>query len=223
MPKSKHNEAATTRKPSWRYEDDLTLCYQVAHLYYAEDKNQSEIADLLSLSKPTIIKLLKVAKELGIVTITVMDITQTCHDLSEELAGVLGLAHAIVVPASSVSVAASRRAVAAKAAAYAIEQLTDGMTVGMGWGRTLYDLLSLIPPCPPKDIDVLTLVGGTDQHESFFQTTEMVRMFAHAVGGNASFLHAPAVLDSPESKMQLLHNQSICSALEKWNHLDLRS
>ena len=43
----------------------------VARLYYEEDRNQSEIAGMFGISRPMVSKLLKEAKELGVVTIRI--------------------------------------------------------------------------------------------------------------------------------------------------------
>ena len=47
----------------------------VARLYYEKDRTQNEIAGIYGISRPMVSKLLKEAKEEGIVKITILDYT----------------------------------------------------------------------------------------------------------------------------------------------------
>ena len=49
------------------------LSVEVARLYYQSDYSQQQIAAQLGISRPTISRLLKYAKEKGYVTITITD------------------------------------------------------------------------------------------------------------------------------------------------------
>ena len=56
--------------------EDQRMMLRVSDLYYNQNLSQQEIATKLSISRPTISKLLKSARDVGIVQITVSDINQ---------------------------------------------------------------------------------------------------------------------------------------------------
>lgn len=57
----------------------------IARLYYEENKTQSEIAKLYNISRPLVSRILKEAKEAGIVTITIKSPIENKEDLLYKL------------------------------------------------------------------------------------------------------------------------------------------
>ena len=58
---------------SYYGKDKQQLSVEVARLYYQSDYSQQEIANKLNISRPTISRLLKYAKEKGFVQISIAD------------------------------------------------------------------------------------------------------------------------------------------------------
>ena len=56
-----------------RQDDKIARLVDIARQYYEEDKTQSEIAARYKISRPMVSKLLKEAKELGIVTVRIQN------------------------------------------------------------------------------------------------------------------------------------------------------
>ena len=56
-----------------RQDDKIARLVDIARQYYEEDKTQSEIAAHYKISRPMVSKLLKEAKELGIVTVRIQN------------------------------------------------------------------------------------------------------------------------------------------------------
>src|ERR1700761_637569 len=77
--------------------DDVIAC--VAWLYYVDGLTQNEIADTLSVSRATIVKLLQDARERGAVTIRINPEAAERTRMSRALSQKYGLAAAYVIPA----------------------------------------------------------------------------------------------------------------------------
>ena len=65
--------------------EDERMMLRVSDLYYNHNLNQQEIAHRLSISRPTVSKLLTAAREIGIVTITVADLSGRKHIQLEQI------------------------------------------------------------------------------------------------------------------------------------------
>ena len=63
-------------------EQKIERMIAVAHMYYEEDMNQSQIAKKLRISRPLVSVLLKEAKACGIVKITMNDINTNRENIS---------------------------------------------------------------------------------------------------------------------------------------------
>jgi deoxyribonucleoside regulator len=64
------------------YRNKIQLLVKVARMYYLEDKNQSDIAQILGVSRPLVSKYLSDARELGIVKVHIHDLLSEDTDLA---------------------------------------------------------------------------------------------------------------------------------------------
>lgn len=71
--------------------DDKRLLIKVCKMYYEEDMTQSQIANATGIYRTTVGRMLKKAREEGIVKITIDDHIGTHYDLERELEQLLGL------------------------------------------------------------------------------------------------------------------------------------
>ena len=71
---------------------------EVAHLYYEENRSQQEIARQLGISRPLVSVILNEARECGIVTITIKDISVTEEQIIDKLKKSYGITSVILVP-----------------------------------------------------------------------------------------------------------------------------
>ena len=65
--------------------DDKRLLIKVCKMYYEEDMTQSQIAKATGIYRTTVGRMLKKAREAGIVKITIDDHVGTHYDLEREL------------------------------------------------------------------------------------------------------------------------------------------
>ncbi len=196
---------------------DYRLMAQVARLYYEDNETQEEIASALTLSRPKISRLLQQARDEGIVQISIYDPSDRDEALAHRLVQVFGLKTAIVVPTGA---GLTNRHLGHAAARYLMETLHDGDTLGIGWGRTLCEVVNALPDREREaHVHVLPLVGGLGQVAPSFQVNELAQRLAVSFGGTWQCLYAPAILQSREALNSLATQPDIQRITERWDHL----
>ena len=155
--------------------------HAVASLYYNEGKTQVEIAELLDVSRSKILRALQEARSVGIVQITIVDPSATNEELANELEQTLGLAKAVVTAAHPTDSGFTRRRVGHAAANHLKEVLPEGGTLGIGWGRTLFDVTQTLEFDRRYETQVIPLLGGLGKIAPSFQVHDTARVAADAV------------------------------------------
>ena len=80
--------------------EKLTKIIEVARLYYQLDYSQQEIAKKLDVSRPTVSRLLKQAKDTGIVEVKIHNPVEAGEVLTERLKEKFGLKEVIIASVS---------------------------------------------------------------------------------------------------------------------------
>lgn len=191
------------------------LLHTVAKLHYEADLPQVEIAQRLGLSTATVSRLLRKARQEGIVRIEVRDL-ETPADLDAEVAARLGLKRAAVVDlgetAGMASLAGPVGTLLKEAA------LGSGAVVAIGWGRAVREVITAGLPRLPGVLTVQA-TGGMQQAQPHFQVGEFVRLAAEQMGGTPHFIHAP-YLPSREARAVLLDDVATAENLALWDRID---
>lgn len=187
----------------------------VARLHYESDLSQVEIARRLGLSTATISRLLRRARDEGIVRIEIRDFTAP-EDLTRELVEVLGLTKAALVETSEVGLLASL----AQPVGTLLKEagLKDGSVLAIGWGRAVREVIRAGLPSIPGVITV-PATGGMQQPAPHFQISEFVRLAAEQLGGTPQFIHAP-YLPSQEYRDAFVNDPTIRDQIALWGRID---
>jgi DNA-binding transcriptional regulator LsrR (DeoR family) len=189
---------------------DLRLIYKVSRLYYEDNCTEDEIAARFSISRSKVSRLLKQAREAGIVTISVISPPGFYPRLEEDLEKRFYLRDAVVVevsnPNSAVAVAHELGAVAAR---YLIQTLRDKDIIGISWGRTLNAMITSIQPQRAQGIQIVQIIGGLGPPTSEVYATDLCRRLAGALGCGLSLLPAPGIMSSPQSKEAILQDTHV--------------
>jgi deoxyribonucleoside regulator len=83
------------------YRNKIQLLVKVARMYYLEDKNQSDIAQILGVSRPLVSKYLSDARELGIVKVHIHDLLSEDTDLLRQIVEKYKISGGLIVPSSN--------------------------------------------------------------------------------------------------------------------------
>ncbi len=157
------NNVVTARKKTKRTsfqanQEELKL--RCAWLYYVEGMTQEQVAHNLGISRLKVLRLLAATREDGTVQIIINSQAQSSLALQRALEKHLGLFEAIVVPSSDQSESTIAGVVGYAAARFLSEQVSDGLSVGVGWGGALQACMRALTWHEVSDMTVVSLLGG---------------------------------------------------------------
>jgi DNA-binding transcriptional regulator LsrR (DeoR family) len=196
------------------------LLAKAAQLYFVEQRSQQDIAELLGTSRSNISRMLKAARERGVVEIRITHPVRRDLHLEDLLRRRFSLADAQVLAFGSGSASATEE-VGVLAARWLGDTLSDGQVVALSWGSTLNALVRAVTPDQPRDVEIVQLVGGLSAVSSNLTGQELVRELAARLGARYRYLHAPAILDSKAVLAGLLGEPSIAEALDAARRADI--
>jgi deoxyribonucleoside regulator len=201
--------------------DEVQLMAQVARMYYENNLNQEDIAQRLNLSRQKVSRLLIEARAQGIVKITIFDPNPGDPNLREDLKSRFRLGDVVLASSENLEGEQLRAAIGLAAAEYLPKVIGDDQTVGIGWGRTLFEAINLLRQNGTRRINVIPLIGGLGDISPFFQVNELARRLAEAVAGTYRHLYAPAFLQDGQLINSLLKTPEITQVMGLWKRLDL--
>jgi DNA-binding transcriptional regulator LsrR (DeoR family) len=188
-------------------------------LYHVEGKTQNEIAEHLGINRVMVVRLLADARRRNEVRITVSAPLVDLVALERGLEERFGIRRAIIAPMDEPG-GDPTRVIAAAAGAFISSEMRDGISVGVGWGRTLYNTLPFISGTTLKDVRVISLLGGIAAARRF-NPAEFAWQFAELFQGEGFLIPAPAVVDSPETRHALLERCGLAAIFEMADALDM--
>jgi DNA-binding transcriptional regulator LsrR (DeoR family) len=180
--------------------EDAGLRIRAAWLYYNQGLTQKDVSDRLGVSRGTVIRILAEAVERGDVQIWINAAEASCVDLAARLETAFGLDEAIVVPVMDGDPA---RAVGLALGRFLSETIAAGMTIGVGWGRTLTASLPALRPSRHDGVRVVSLLGGIVEARTG-NPLEFSWRLASQFGADCYLMVAPAIVDSEETKRRLI-------------------
>ncbi len=195
-------------------QDRESLLADVAEMYYLEEHGQAEIARTVGVTRSMISRMLKEARQKGIVEIRVRRSLQRDHDLENALMNRFGLEAASIVVCQK---AASARILSylGKAAAQAFRRyVTAGSIVGLAWGTSVSAAVDTIEAEQPMDVKVVQLVGALGARNMEYDGHALVLRLAQKLGGQGYYLNGPFLCPNPETAESLRRTQSIKDTLE---------
>ncbi len=200
---------------------DDSLLVSIAKLYYIEGLSQQEIADKISVSRPTVSNLLKRCKEEGIVEIRIRDTNSLIHVLQRELKSSFGLREVVVVPSGPDDATTVERTGRA-ASEMLVRSLRDGLKIGISWGVTTYKTIHSVDVAPLyQNVEVCQLVGALGSINPSYDGYELARTLGQKLNGIYSTIQAPGVVSSIEARQIFLREPGIAAAIEKARCVDM--
>lgn len=200
------------------YNQSICVVIRVAEMYFFEGFSQKEIAADLNISISTVSRLLKRAKEEGIIRYVMPDAYRDCVTLEKVLIEKYGLDEVMVVPPIMVDSATpaefisslgeypadydyeTKKRVAREGARYIQRVITSKDTLGIAWGGTMYELIQYLNPCRKASAKFVTLHGSITSCSSKFEVNTLVNRIAMAFGGKRYAIAYPGLQESKEER-----------------------
>ena len=174
---------------------EILKLVEVARMYYEQEMTQSDIAKDIGVSRPLISKMLQRSKDLGIVNIEIRSPLEGNQGLLNRMKMRFDLIDGLIVPANKGNLDLSMKNLISQSALYLERKLSDQGCIGLGWGSTvagLVDSMNSGELNAERPVTVCPLIGSMTSPSKGFHPNELTRRFAEKVGGDASYLHAPA-------------------------------
>ncbi|MDZ4763949.1 MAG: sugar-binding transcriptional regulator [Chloroflexota bacterium] len=191
------------------------LLVRVATLYYEEDYSQQEIADILQISRSNISRMLKEAKQKGLVEIRIRKRIPRAIDLEHEFVARFGLQRAMIVAGNERAYPERLSDAGQQAAWYIEEMLRPGDVLAISWGTGVNAAVKALTPQPSLGVDVVQMIGSVGTVDSVIDGPELARELATKLGGQYHYLHAPLFVDSPTTRDLFLKQPMIADTLER--------
>ena len=201
--------------------NEVALMVQVARLYYEYGLTQEDIAEKMAITRQKASRLLIAARTQGIIKTVIVDPFPADLDLTRELTTRFNLKDVIVLPGEILEGDQLRTGIGLAAVEYLQRTLQNNQIVGIGWGRSLYDTVNLIPKSTPKRIHVVPLIGGIGDISPFFQVNELARVLSSAFSGTYRHLYAPAFIENNDVLEDFLKTQEVLQVSDYWNKVDV--
>ena len=199
---------------------DREILRLVAELYYDRDLRQPEIAALTGFSVSKISRILALARDLGVVRISV-------EPPADEQPAVAGLLHerfgveVTITPGRENDPRSAARLCGLAAANTIAGMLPASGAIGLAGGFTMDSLASALPKLRHPGLIVVPVVGGWDSSNRYLDVNELARRVADRLGAKVHYLHAPGMLDSVDTKDALLADSGVAATTRHWESLSM--
>jgi len=208
-----------TALPHEPLDRDEQLLVRAAWLSYVGDLTQAQIAKRLGLNRIRVNRMLAQAREQGIVQVRINAKIANCVALEEQLAARYGLSEAIVVPSppdpdlvpQTIAVAAGRAL---------SERIEEGMSIGIGWGRTLRLSIKSVAVRPVSRLTVVSLLGSLTGG-SVLNAYETASRFSDLFDARCYYFAAPILADTEETRDVFVRQRILQDAFERAHNVDL--
>ena len=192
---------------------------RAAWLYFVAGLTQAQIGKKLGLNRTRVNRLLAQARDLGLVQINITGRLASCVDLEERLKQRYGLEGATVVPTPP-DQELIPQVIATAAASVLSERMKEGMSVGVGWGRTLRLSIQSVPRRAIEGLSVVSLLGGLTRG-SAMNPHETASHLADLLGAQCYYVAAPALTDTESTRDLLIAQPMLREIFERGSKVDL--
>ena len=203
---------------SERYEE----MYQAASRYYVHAETMETIAHHLKISRSTVSRLLKEARDTGLVRISLADHQGSASPLSTSLSQRFGVRVHMVSVRENANEKVRMERVARMAGQLLTEVVEDHDVIGVAWGVTLSNVVRYLGRRPLVDATVVQVNGSANQHDSGLPYIgEIMQSFGDAFDAQAVLFPVPAFFDQAEAKSVLWRERSIQQVLRLREQVDI--
>ena len=202
-------------------DNDQDLMVEVATLYYEEDLTQAEIGTRLNTSRSTVSRLLRDARRLGIVRITI-DYPWARNSRREaQLKHVFGLRDARVLRAGNLTGDDLLEGIGHLAARYLESIIGSDMVLGVSYGRSIASTIRNLAPQRDLSLVVVQLLGALGSDNPLIEGANLARSLAAKYGASYRYLYAPLVVEDARTRDQLAQEPLVQDVLAVGSQADI--
>lgn len=194
---------------------------EISRLYYEQYKTQSEIAKIYHISRPLVSRMLKEAREYGIVNIEIRSPFDDSELIRSQLKSMFEIKAVVTVPEESND--NSTNAVLAEKAMEYLHKI-KGKNLGIGWGTIIGVFVSILEKKVPEKGElncIFPLVGNSSVSNRNYHSNEIIRIVSQQMGAYPSYLYTPAFAETLQELELIQRLENYKSVKRKWEKMDI--
>lgn len=199
---------------------DNELLTEIAVAYYQDEITQEEIAKKFGISRIKVGRLLKRAKEEGIVEINVRYHPVFSTRLEQQMMERFPIKRALIA-LDHQDEEEQRRQVAALVSNYLASTLKDNTVVTVGQGRNVAAVADHPGSMPERQCKFICGIGGTHRPGDSINADHISRRLAKKFGGISETLYAPAYVEEKSQREAFMRNGTINETLDRARKADI--
>ncbi|MDW6094181.1 sugar-binding transcriptional regulator [Vibrio rhizosphaerae] len=193
--------------------EDSDLLTEISVAYYQDGATQEEISKKYAISRAKVGRMLKQARDEGIVEITVKYHPVFSAKVEQRLIERFGIKRALIA-LDQPDEAQQRQQIAGLVSNYLSSSLKNGQVIAVGQGRNVSAVAHHVGVISPKDVKFVCSIGGIHPRGGMFNADHICRQLAKKYGGTSETLYAPAYAVNRAQKLAFMENDTIKQTLD---------
>jgi DNA-binding transcriptional regulator LsrR (DeoR family) len=181
----------------------------VAAMYYLQEKTQSEIAEALGVSRVKVYRLLKEARDGGVIEIIIHRSRPRNDKLEQDLCERFDLTDALVLDTRGMEQAEVWRGMGEIGARYVEKLLKDDATIAICLGRSTYEVVHAMRTDLHRQVRIAQALGSIPFAIQELDSGALARQLANKLGGEVLYLPSPMIADNAEAAAVLRRQPAI--------------
>lgn len=196
--------------------------YRAAVMHYVQGQTMEVIGRTLGVSRSTVSRLLKSARDSGMVRVSIAAPDEEQDGLAAELHATFGV-RTVVVPVRDSATETDRLDLVAKVAAARLgEWFGSDIALGVAWGTTVAAVARHLVPSPTHGSSVVQLNGSASPAETGLgHALDAISAIADAFDARMYHFPVPAFFDYAETRQLMWQERSIRRIRQLQTRLDL--
>lgn len=198
------------------------LAYEAAVMHYVQGETMESIARRLGVSRSTVSRLVKNARDAGYVQISLHPPKEMVNSLGARIAQTFGVrTHVVPVPFGA-NEARRLTSVATMAGIVISELVEPNVIIGVAWGNTVSAVSDHLVPKATTGATIVQLNGAAHKNSTGIPyASEIMEAFGHAYGAAVVHFPVPAFFDYADTRDALWKERSISSVRELQLNADI--
>ncbi len=198
---------------------ELNLLIDVSTRYYIKEQTQQQIANDLYLSRPTVSRILKKAREEGVVTIRVNYPTDNITNLRRRILNEFPVKKVHIAPSLSTE-EKTLNEICKLAADVLYDNLHDGCSLAISWGRSVRRTIRYLRKKKLEDTSVVEMFGSVSYEFEDSNSNRIGSELSEKIGATFYPIPAPLFVKSMNLKKGLVDTPIIKKSLDKLKEVD---
>ena len=195
---------------------------RAAAMYYLQDMKMEVIARHLHTSRSTVSRLIKRARETGLVEITLRPASSRAPGLGQSISAIFGISTYVVPVPDSAEHVDRLEQVAITTAKLLNSWFDSDMVMGIAWGTTLAAVSRHLTHKPTRGSTVVQLNGAANNRSSGIEyASDLISSFGTSFDAAVIHFPVPAFFDFPDTKAAMWRERSVRRVLDVQRRADV--